>query len=143
LIGYKTPAILLTYFLTINWLLGYLREPTAMFIYYEQKLEGALRGIISRIVMNAEQIASLRGDQKELNNILKGLGNIVQHIRSKYQYKAVVNVLDGVFSRYFSQLLGYSLLGLSFLPQTSFLGNKTSDPMENTTVSRYNLLTFE
>ena len=97
---------MLAYFGVMGYLLGYLRGPTAEFIYNEQILEGEHRGFIARILQHAEEIASLAGAKRELSTLTTSLSSLLSHLRNKYMYKATVNTLDQVFARYLSNSIG-------------------------------------
>ena len=106
---------MLAYFGVMGYLLGYLRGPTAEFIYNEQILEGEHRGFIARILQHAEEIASLAGAKRELSTLTTSLSSLLSHLRNKYMYKATVNTLDQVFARYLSNSIGWGLLGYSLM----------------------------
>ena len=115
IIGPRHPTSMLAYFGVMGYLLGYLRGPTAEFIYNEQVLEGEHRGFIARILQHAEEIASLAGSRRELSTLTKSLSSLLTHLRNKYMYKATVNTLDQVFARYLSNTMGWGLLGYSLM----------------------------
>ncbi len=114
-VGPRHPTTMLAYFGIMGYLLGYLRGPTAEFIYNEQVLEGEHRGFIARILQHAEEIASLSGSKRELYTLTTSLYSLLTHLRNKYMYKATVNTLDQVFARYLSNTMGWGLLGYSLM----------------------------
>eukprot|EP00741_Cyanophora_paradoxa_P020552 tig00000227_g19839.t1 len=79
-IGIQGPLAMLVYLAISGALLTSLRKPLARLTVEEQKLEGGYRGVHSRLVTNAEEVAFFRGEEKERRVILGKFGGLVRHL---------------------------------------------------------------
>ena len=116
--GVSTPLVMILYFIVSGSFLSEFREMTGLFATGEQELEGAHRADLKRLMTYAEEVASLNGSEKELKTIKTSLDKLLSYCRCKYQYKAAVAVLDGVFAKYSATIMGWILLSRQFFVST-------------------------
>jgi ABC-type uncharacterized transport system fused permease/ATPase subunit len=131
-LGREAPVGMGAYMVVSGLLLNGLRAPQGAFSSGEQEIEGHYRQSISRLNTHAEQVASLRGGNKEYQEISSRFSDLVDYVRNFAQFRAAMSVIDGVTTKYMLSYLGWLLIAPPFLG-----GSDNGDENEIGTYDRY------
>lgn len=113
--GKEAPVGMGVYMVISGVLLNGLRAPQGSYASGEQEIEGHYRQSIARLNTHAEQVASLRGGNKEYQEISSRLADLVDYVRNFAQFRALMGVVDNVTTKYMLSFLGWQLIAPQFL----------------------------
>ncbi|KAG8193830.1 hypothetical protein JTE90_029564 [Oedothorax gibbosus] len=114
-IGAEGPSLMMVYLLFAGLLLTRLRRPIGRMTMTEQKLEGELRYVNSRLITNSEEIAFYQGNQKEKGTMLQAFQRLVRHIRMSNHFNFAMGFTDNIIARYWATVVGYLLISRPFI----------------------------
>ena len=117
--GREAPLGMGAYMVVSAAILSQLRAPQGAYASGEQEIEGHYRQSVARLNAYAEQVASLGGGTKEYLEISSRLSHLVQYVRDFAQFRASMNVIDGVATKYMLSYLGWLLIAPQFLDEES------------------------
>jgi ABC-type uncharacterized transport system fused permease/ATPase subunit len=117
--GKEAPLGMGVYMVVSGLLLNGLRAPQGVYASGEQEIEGHYRQSIARLNTHAEQVASLRGGNKEYQEISSRLADLVDYVRNFAQFRALMGVIDNVTTKYMLSFLGWQLIAPQFLSDDS------------------------
>ncbi|CAO3690184.1 unnamed protein product [Rhizopus stolonifer] len=109
-INYKTPFLMMTYFISCHLLLNTFSPHLGSYHIIEQKLQDDLRLAHSRIVKNSEEIAFHRGGQREKKRLNDLFEKISTHTFKINTLRFLTSVFDSVLVKYGSSMVAYYLL---------------------------------
>ena len=113
--GKEAPLGMGAYMVVSAAILSQLRAPQGAYASGEQEIEGHYRQSVARLNAYAEQVASLGGGKREYREISSRLSNLVQYVRDFAQFRASMNVIDGVATKYMLSYLGWLIIAPAFL----------------------------
>ncbi|XP_054723469.1 ATP-binding cassette sub-family D member 3-like [Uloborus diversus] len=114
-IGAEGPSLMMTYLLFAGLLLTRLRRPIGKMTMTEQKLEGELRYVNSRLITNSEEIAFYKGHGREKVTMLHAFQRLVNHIRMSQHFNFAMGYIDNIIARYWATVVGYLLISRPFI----------------------------
>ncbi|XP_065906013.1 ATP-binding cassette sub-family D member 3-like [Dysidea avara] len=114
-IGPQGPLSMLLYLLLSGVVLTRLRSPVGKMTAKEQRLEGELRYVSSRITTNGEEIAFYQGGVRERLTVFQTLSRLASHLRNSVQFRFSVGMLDSIIAKYFATVVGFVVLCQPFL----------------------------
>ncbi|XP_003742604.1 ATP-binding cassette sub-family D member 3 [Galendromus occidentalis] len=117
-IGAEAPGFMLLYLLFAGFLLTNMRRPVGKLTMDEQKLEGELHYVHSRLITNSEEIAFYSGNKKEKKTIDSTFHRLTNHLRTFLEYRFTLGMVDDIVAKYLATVVGYLLIS------RPFLGNK-------------------
>ena len=88
-------------------LLTNLRKPISRLTVTEQRLEGELRFVNSRLITNSEEIAFYKGNKREKLNIESAFDRLVNHLRKLINFKFTMGFIDNIIAKCKLQYLLY------------------------------------
>lgn len=114
-IGTEAPGAMLLYLVFAGLLLTHLRRPVGRMTMQEQKLEGELRYVNSRLITNSEEIAFYQGNEREKATIDSSFQRLVDHLRDFLEYRFTLGIVDDIVAKYLATVVGYLLISRPFL----------------------------
>lgn len=114
-IGAKAPGFMLLYLLFAGFLLTNMRRPVGKLTMDEQKLEGELHYVHSRLITNSEEIAFYNGNRREKRTIDLTFQRLVNHLRNFLEYRFSLGMIDDIVAKYLATVVGYLLISRPFL----------------------------
>ncbi|KFM62420.1 ATP-binding cassette sub-family D member 3, partial [Stegodyphus mimosarum] len=114
-VGIEGPSLMMTYLLFAGLLLTRLRRPTGKMTMTEQKLEGELRYVNSRLITNSEEIAFYQGHGREKVTMLHAFQRLVSHLRMSQHFNFAMGYIDNIIARYWATVVGYLLISRPFI----------------------------
>lgn len=130
-IGAQVPSLMMMYLIFIGSLLTRLRSPTARMTANEQKLEGELRYVNSRLIMNSEEVAFYHGNEREKRTIKQALKRLVSHLRTSHYFQFFMGYIENIAAKYWATAFGF------FIISRPFLGNRHSEMTHNNRLELY------
>ncbi|GFV78355.1 ATP-binding cassette sub-family D member 3 [Trichonephila clavipes] len=114
-VGVEGPSCMMIYLLIAGLILTRLRRPIGKMTMSEQKLEGELRYVNSRIITNSEEIAFYRGHEREKVTMLHAFQRLVSHLRMSLHFNFTMGFIDNIVARYWATVVGYLLISRPFI----------------------------
>lgn len=114
-IGVEGPSLMMLYLLVAGLLLTRLRRPVGRMTVTEQKLEGELRYVNSRLIMNSEEVAFYQGNNREKMTMTHAFQRLVYHLRTSQQFGFSMGYIDNIIARYWATVVGYLLISRPFI----------------------------
>ncbi|GFT28626.1 ATP-binding cassette sub-family D member 3 [Nephila pilipes] len=114
-VGAEGPSCMMIYLLIAGLILTRLRRPIGKMTMTEQKLEGELRYVNSRIITNSEEIAFYRGHEREKVTMLHAFQRLVSHLRMSLHFNFTMGFIDNIVARYWATVVGYLLISRPFI----------------------------
>ncbi|XP_064476597.1 ATP-binding cassette sub-family D member 3-like [Ornithodoros turicata] len=114
-IGTEAPGAMLLYLVFAGLLLTHMRRPVGRMTMQEQKLEGELRYVNSRLITNSEEIAFYQGNEREKATIDGTFQRLVDHLRDFLEYRFTLGIVDDIVAKYLATVVGYLLISRPFL----------------------------
>uniref|UniRef100_A0A7S0ME68 ABC transporter domain-containing protein n=1 Tax=Cryptomonas curvata TaxID=233186 RepID=A0A7S0ME68_9CRYP len=113
--GFWAPGGMLAYLAASGVFLTHLRRPLGKFTVKEQRLEGQLRHVSSRLISNSEEIAFYRGNERERFWLEETYGRIETHVRRMMRFRFAVGMVDTVVAKYIATIVGYYIVSRPLL----------------------------
>lgn len=110
--GYAPPAFLISYYLFVATCMSALLPSFSTMIAASQEKEGNLRSKHHQLISHAEEIAFYGGEDIEREHTGRLLRSILRHEVRIKEAKWVSGLLDTLFIRYGSSLIGYLVCSL-------------------------------
>lgn len=114
-IGQEAPGAMLLYLLFAGVILTRMRRPVGRMTIEEQKLEGELRYVNSRLITNSEEIAFYQGNDRERITLDNSFRRLVQHLRDFLEYRFTLGIVDDIVAKYLATVVGYLLISRPFM----------------------------
>ncbi|XP_050023461.1 ATP-binding cassette sub-family D member 3 [Dermacentor andersoni] len=114
-IGQEAPGAMLLYLLFAGVILTRMRRPVGRMTIQEQKLEGELRYVNSRLITNSEEIAFYQGNEREQITLDNSFRRLVQHLRDFLEYRFTLGIVDDIVAKYLATVVGYLLISRPFM----------------------------
>ncbi|XP_015930768.1 ATP-binding cassette sub-family D member 3 [Parasteatoda tepidariorum] len=114
-IGAEGPSLMIAYLILAGLVLTRLRRPIGKMTMTEQKLEGELRYVNSRIITNSEEIAFYQGHGKEKVTMLHSFQRLINHLRMSHHFNFSMGYIDNIVARYWATVVGYLLISRPFI----------------------------
>lgn len=114
-IGAQGPLYMLAYLVFSGLVLTRLRRPIGKMTVLEQKLEGELRYVNSRLITNSEEVAFYQGNRKEQSIIMASFQRLVFHLRNLIYFRFSMGLLDNIIAKYIALVVGYLVVSRPFL----------------------------
>lgn len=114
-IGQEAPGAMLLYLLFAGVILTRMRRPVGRMTIDEQKLEGELRYVNSRLITNSEEIAFYQGNDRERITLDNSFRRLVQHLRDFLEYRFTLGIVDDIVAKYLATVVGYLLISRPFM----------------------------
>ncbi|GIY94203.1 ATP-binding cassette sub-family D member 3 [Caerostris extrusa] len=114
-VGVEGPSFMMVYLLIAGLILTRLRRPIGRMTMTEQKLEGELRYVNSRLITNSEEIAFYRGHEREKVTMLQAFQRLVHHLKMSLHFNFTMGFIDNIIARYWATVVGYILISRPFL----------------------------
>ncbi|XP_037555465.1 LOW QUALITY PROTEIN: ATP-binding cassette sub-family D member 3-like [Dermacentor silvarum] len=114
-IGQEAPGAMLLYLLFAGVILTRMRRPVGRMTIEEQKLEGELRYVNSRLITNSEEIAFYQGNEREQITLDNSFRRLVQHLRDFLEYRFTLGIVDDIVAKYLATVVGYLLISRPFM----------------------------
>lgn len=114
-IGAQAPGFMLLYLLFAGFLLTNMRRPVGKLTMDEQKLEGELHYVHSRLITNCEEIAFYNGNKREEKTVSSTFQRLVNHLRTFLEYRFTLGMVDDIVAKYLATVVGYLLISRPFL----------------------------
>ncbi|KAL1433434.1 hypothetical protein MTO96_012554 [Rhipicephalus appendiculatus] len=114
-IGQEAPGAMLLYLLFAGVILTRMRRPVGRMTIEEQKLEGELRYVNSRLITNSEEIAFYQGNDRERVTLDNSFRRLVQHLRDFLEYRFTLGIVDDIVAKYLATVVGYLLISRPFM----------------------------
>ncbi|GIY91025.1 ATP-binding cassette sub-family D member 3 [Caerostris darwini] len=114
-VGVEGPSFMMVYLLIAGLILTRLRRPIGRMTMTEQKLEGELRYVNSRLITNSEEIAFYRGHEREKVTMLQAFQRLVHHLKMSLHFNFTMGFIDNIIARYWATVVGYLLISRPFL----------------------------
>ncbi|CAN8003883.1 unnamed protein product [Ixodes hexagonus] len=114
-IGQEAPGAMLLYLLFAGIVLTRMRRPVGRMTMQEQKLEGELRYVNSRLITNSEEIAFYQGNERERITLDNSFRRLVSHLRDFLEYRFTLGIVDDIVAKYLATVVGYILISRPFM----------------------------
>ncbi|XP_062509989.1 ATP-binding cassette sub-family D member 3-like isoform X2 [Corticium candelabrum] len=114
-IGAQGPAFMLAYLAVSGLVLTRLRGPVGGLTVTEQRLEGELRFVNSRLITNCEEIAFYQGNEREKTTVMSALQRLVKHLNKFIWFRFLIGIVDTVTAKYLATCVGYCVVSRPFL----------------------------
>lgn len=114
-IGQEAPGAMLLYLLFAGIILTRMRRPVGRMTMQEQKLEGELRYVNSRLITNSEEIAFYQGNERERITLDNSFRRLVAHLRDFLEYRFTLGIVDDIVAKYLATVVGYILISRPFM----------------------------
>ncbi|KAM7286630.1 ATP-binding cassette sub-family D member 3 [Ixodes scapularis] len=114
-IGQEAPGAMLLYLLFAGIILTRMRRPVGRMTMQEQKLEGELRYVNSRLITNSEEIAFYQGNERERITLDNSFRRLVSHLRDFLEYRFTLGIVDDIVAKYLATVVGYILISRPFM----------------------------
>lgn len=114
-IGQEAPGAMLLYLLFAGIILTRMRRPVGRMTMQEQKLEGELRYVNSRLITNSEEIAFYQGNERERITLDNSFQRLVSHLRDFLEYRFTLGIVDDMVAKYLATVVGYILISRPFM----------------------------
>lgn len=114
-IGQEAPGAMLLYLLFAGIILTRMRRPVGRMTMQEQKLEGELRYVNSRLITNSEEIAFYQGNERERITLDNSFRRLVTHLRDFLEYRFTLGIVDDIVAKYLATVVGYILISRPFM----------------------------
>jgi ATP-binding cassette, subfamily D (ALD), member 3 len=131
--GVGAPSLMLVYLLVSGAVLTAMRRPLGKLTVEEQKLEGEVRFVNSRLIANAEEIAFYGGNRKEASILTSSFKRLVHHLRTSMEFRFATGVVDNIVAKYFATVVGYYVVSRPFLA----VGDSFLDSLGQSAVMEY------
>lgn len=131
--GAGAPSLMLVYLLLSGAFLTAMRRPLGKLTVEEQKLEGEVRFVNSRLIANAEEIAFYGGNRKEASILSNTFKRLVHHLRTSMEFRFATGVVDNIVAKYFATVVGYYVVSRPFLA----VGDSFLDSLGSSAVMEY------
>jgi ATP-binding cassette subfamily D (ALD) protein 3 len=131
--GVRGPLTMLLYLLLSGVVLTAMRRPLGKLTVEEQKLEGEVRFVNSRLITNAEEIAFYGGNRKEAAILSNTFKRLVHHLRTSMEFRFATGVVDNIVAKYFATVVGYYVVSRPFLAR----GDSFLDSLSSSAVMEY------
>jgi len=129
-LGPHAPAGLLLYSLLSGSLLAVLRRPVSRLTAEEQRLEGELRYVHSRLITNSEEVAFYGGNVRERQTIQAALNRLVRHIRYVISFRFSIGFVDNIIAKYLATMVGFGVVAVPFMTDTALSRDSHQRRME-------------
>mmetsp|Transcript_70545 Transcript_70545/g.188290 ORF Transcript_70545/g.188290 Transcript_70545/m.188290 type:complete len:669 (+) Transcript_70545:161-2167(+) len=113
--GFWAPGGMIAYLIASGVVLTHLRRPLGQFTVKEQRLEGRLRHVSSRLIVNCEEVAFYRGTQRELHWVEETYRRLEQHMHRMMRFRLAVGMVDTVVAKYMATIVGYYIVSRPLL----------------------------
>jgi len=104
--------------LATHQILGWVRPSFGVLSSKQQKKDGKLRFVHSRLITNCEEIAFYRGHELEKNLLEKTYLSLVKHMNHVFNIRIIYNTWEGFFTKYI-----WSITGLLMHALPAFFGD--------------------
>uniref|UniRef100_A0A6A7FNQ0 ATP-binding cassette sub-family D member 3-like isoform X1 n=3 Tax=Hirondellea gigas TaxID=1518452 RepID=A0A6A7FNQ0_9CRUS len=115
IIGGQAPAIMLMYLLVSGSVLTGMRRPMSRLTAEEQRLEGELRYVNSRLITNSEEIAFYSGNAREKKTIDSALARLTTHLKSVINFRFSMGFIDNIIAKYLATCVGFCVVAYPYL----------------------------
>uniref|UniRef100_A0A131Y3D1 Putative peroxisomal long-chain acyl-coa transporter abc superfamily protein n=1 Tax=Ixodes ricinus TaxID=34613 RepID=A0A131Y3D1_IXORI len=122
-IGQEAPGAMLLYLLFAGIILTRMRRPVGRMTMQEQKLEGELRYVNSRLITNSEEIAFYQGNERERITLDNSFRRLVSHLRDFLEYRFTLGIVDDIVAKYLATVVGYILISRPFMGTKEMSGD--------------------
>uniref|UniRef100_A0A915NYE4 Uncharacterized protein n=1 Tax=Meloidogyne floridensis TaxID=298350 RepID=A0A915NYE4_9BILA len=123
-LGWQAPFRLFFYLIASGLVLTYLRRPIGRMTVMEQQFEGDYRSINSRLIVNSEEIAFYRGNERERRSIMNSFQKMISHLRSLILFRFSISFLDNIVAKYVATVGWYTMSRPFFNQNNSTLKQK-------------------
>jgi ABC-type uncharacterized transport system fused permease/ATPase subunit len=93
-------------------ILKMIQPPFGKLAAENQKLEGDLRFVHSRLITHAEEIAFYGGEHIELGMLQRSYVGLVKHMNVIFRTRIVYNMMEGFFMKYVWSILGLLMIAI-------------------------------
>ncbi|XP_018027493.1 ATP-binding cassette sub-family D member 3 isoform X2 [Hyalella azteca] len=118
-IGAQAPAVMLAYLVFSGSVLTRLRRPLSRLTAEEQRLEGELRYVNSRLITNCEEIAFYNGNRREKTTIDAALSRLIEHLQSAISFRFTMGFVDNIIAKYMATCVGFCVVSYPYLVNSS------------------------
>uniref|UniRef100_A0A914L7T3 ABC transporter domain-containing protein n=1 Tax=Meloidogyne incognita TaxID=6306 RepID=A0A914L7T3_MELIC len=118
-LGWQAPFRLFFYLIASGLVLTYLRRPIGRMTVMEQQFEGDYRSINSRLIVNSEEIAFYRGNERERRSIMNSFQKMISHLRSLILFRFSISFLDNIVAKYVATVVGWYTMSRPFFNQNN------------------------
>ncbi|KAF7638960.1 ABC transporter domain-containing protein [Meloidogyne graminicola] len=118
-LGWQAPIRLFVYLIVSGLVLTYLRRPIGRMTVMEQQLEGDYRFINSRLIVNSEEIAFYKGNEREHRSVMNSFQKMVTHLRSLILFRFSISFLDNIVAKYIATVVGWYTMSRPFFNQNN------------------------
>ncbi|XP_076337062.1 ATP binding cassette subfamily D member Pmp70 [Tachypleus tridentatus] len=129
-VGGEAPMVMMLYLVFAGLLLTRLRRPMGKMTVTEQKLEGELRYVNSRIITNSEEIAFYQGNTREKTTLQHAFERLFDHVRDLLEFHFCMGVIDNIVAKYFATVVGYILISRPFFSSRTHGSNSPGERLE-------------